>query len=200
MKKVIEEIAKSLAHIPNAQIFLILDAAPIHTHRAVLWHGIKHRVWLICVPAGLTWLLQPLDTHIFSPYKAFLQNNFRSLAMCGPVSKQQWLSLLVNGSTKFLCSRRWAPAFRDNGISSHRSDLSKPLRPYVPVHRSANTPIPAPTEQDIALCLPRKRCDIHHRLWIHGPSGRKRCLFLTWSSKKRRRVCARQALPRSSVG
>jgi DDE superfamily endonuclease len=192
MKRILDEIARALSHIDKAQIILVFDAAPIHIHRSVLEHAMKLGIWLVCIPAGLTWLLQPLDTHVFSPYKAFLQNRFRSLRLAGSVSKQQWLALLVEGATKFLCGRKWLRAFENNGFFNPRTDLSKALRPYA--GDPSRVPEVAISAAQLSLCLPRGRNSLHHTLWTHGPSGRKRYLFLTWSQRKRARAATRNAV------
>lgn len=198
MQRVIREIAAVFVAFPSMQPILILDAAPIHLHTSVLEQGMKSSVWLACVPAGLTWLLQPLDTHVFSLYKAWLRNNFRAMLAEGPVSAQQWLQLLGKGATTFLRGRRWHRAFEADGIIGSRDKLSSNLQDYVPAAPSNFVPAAAPpSEEDLQLILPRGR-KTHRTLWLHKPLGRKRYLFLTWSSKGSKKQMKKKPIASSS--
>ena len=187
MQRVIRELAASLAARPNLQPILIMDAAPIHLHTDVLEQGMKSNIWLACVPAGLTWLLQPLDTHVFALYKRWLRNQFRALRSQGPVSCQQWLQLLGRGATTFLAGRRWRRAFESTGITGSKQNLSSALKEYFcEAGHGLAAPAP-PSEEDLQLVLPRRR-KTHRTLWTFKPSGRKRYLFLTWQSGKKKKT------------
>ena len=188
MQRVLRELAASLAARSNLQPILIMDAASIHLHTSVLEQGMKSNIWLACVPAGLTWLLQPLDTHVFALYKAWLRNQFRALRSQGLVSCQQWLHLLGRGATTFLAGRRWRRAFESAGIMGSKQRLSSALKEYFceAGHGSAAAPVP-PSETDLQLILPRGR-KTHRTLWTFKPSGRKRYLFLTWQSGKKKKI------------
>jgi hypothetical protein len=185
MQQILKEIAQVFVSFPNAQPILILDAAPIHLHVSVLEQGMKSSVWLACVPAGLTWLLQPLDTHVFGQYKAWLRNNFRMMLSQGPVSVQQWLQLLGKGATTFLQGRSWERAFESDGILGSRNRLSCHLQDYTspPALGAPDSSHHPPTEEDLEKILPRGRAT-HRTLWLHKPLGRKRYLFLKWNNKK----------------
>lgn len=173
IQRVLRELAASLAACSNLQPALIMDAASIHLHTSVLEQGMKSNIWLACVPAGLTWLLQPLDTHVFALYKAWLRNQFRALRSQGPVSCQQWLHLLGRGATTFLAGRRWRREFESAGMIGSKQRLSSALKEYFceAGHGSA-APVP-PSETDLQLILPRGR-KTHRSIWTFKPSGRKR--------------------------
>ena len=51
---------------------LLMDAAPVHVASNVLRACVERSIHVIVVPAQMTWLLQPLDTHAFRLYKAYL--------------------------------------------------------------------------------------------------------------------------------
>ena len=57
---------------PGANIVLIMDSASQHTNRSVLMHASRLGLHVILVPSGLTWLLQPLDSHVFAHLKRVL--------------------------------------------------------------------------------------------------------------------------------
>ena len=47
------------------QPVLMLDAYRAHIGARVFNAGVRYKLWLLVVPAGMTWLLQVLDTHVF---------------------------------------------------------------------------------------------------------------------------------------
>ena len=47
----------------------MMDACEIHLHRGIITTCNSVGVWLVIVPAELTWLLQPCDTHAFLLFK-----------------------------------------------------------------------------------------------------------------------------------
>ena len=51
---------------PNADIVMVSDVASQHVTREVFMHLNRLNLHTLLVPAGMTWLLQPLDTHVFS--------------------------------------------------------------------------------------------------------------------------------------
>jgi len=192
MQRVVREVRAALHAFPNIQPILIMDAAPIHLHPRVLEQGMKSDIWMACVPAGLTWLLQPLDTHAFSLYKAWLRNEFRVERSAGPVSVQQWLDLLCRGATTFLCGRRWHRAFEADGIIGLRRTLSDSLRDHYALTDAGTPEAVPPTEQELQVLLPRGRKP-HRTLWVFKPSGRKRYLFLVWDAKKKEKRTAKKS-------
>ncbi len=200
MQQIIQEIAAAFAPYPTLQPIVVLDAAPLHLHAAVLEQGMKSGVWLSCVPAGLTWLLQPLDTHVFGLYKAWLRNHYRALLAQGPVSVQQWLQLLVQGATTFLRKRRWRRAFESDGIIRDRKKLSSHLGDYAPetlLGDAVPVVFEPPTENDLQVMLPSGQRN-QRTLWLHRPLGRKRYLFLKWSTKASKTKKAQQKIKSSS--
>jgi hypothetical protein len=57
---------------PNADIVMVSDVASQHVTREVFMHLNRLNLHTLLVPAGMTWLLQPLDTHVFStPLKEY---------------------------------------------------------------------------------------------------------------------------------
>ena len=70
------EIALAL-RARGVQPILILDAHRVHHNHMVLETCVRRRLWLIVACARLTWLLQPLDTHAFFPYKVRLHHDYQ---------------------------------------------------------------------------------------------------------------------------
>ena len=62
-------------------IMLFLDAARIHCARRVILACNHHGIRLLLVPAQLTWLLQPCDTHLFVNYKHYMRRRWQEIAI-----------------------------------------------------------------------------------------------------------------------
>ena len=76
-------------------------------------------IWLHVVPAKLTFLLQPLDTHCFATFKVKLRRMFseaRSRSQNGDVTPVEWLRVLMALPKQVLAARLWRPAFEQNGL------------------------------------------------------------------------------------
>jgi hypothetical protein len=54
---------------------------------------------MLCVPARTTWLLQPLDTHVFAGYKGFLRKQWRELLATDSATFKSWINLLSEAAT-----------------------------------------------------------------------------------------------------
>jgi hypothetical protein len=89
-----------------------------------------------------------------------------------------------------------------DGIIDDRKKLSSHLGDYAPEPLLGDA-IPVvcepPTENDFQVMLPRGR-RTHRTLWLHRPLGRKRYLFLTWSTKASKTKKAQQKIKSSSKG
>ena len=61
------------------QPLLLWDAVKAHIKPDVLQCAGRLGIWVIIVPAKITWLLQPADTHCFANYKAYLRRKYVDL-------------------------------------------------------------------------------------------------------------------------
>ena len=144
------------------QPILILDTAPCHLSKSTWALAAKLRILLCYVPARLTHLLQPLDTHAFACYKAFLRREYRAAQAASPtgsVCSRGWLRLLCRGA-RFLASKRWQRAFAEVGASSTpcgdmRGALTRDLQEAL----TTIPPVPdgCPVEADYAHIFPAQR-------------------------------------------
>ena len=106
MLDILRETALTMAEFPELQPILVMDCAPVHLARQVLDRAAVLGIWILPVPARCTFLLQPCDTHVFSPYKAFLRRLYRECKTDeGVVTPEVWLQNLVDAATKFMCGR-----------------------------------------------------------------------------------------------
>lgn len=178
MCKILSLLASSLAAYPHVQPIVVFDAASIHIHRSVLEQSIRSKICLMCVPASTTWLLQPLDTHVFAGFKGFLRKRWRDLMATGSATFQSWIKLLSQVSTSFLWSHDWSTAFVQDGLMGNRRCLGQRPAAFLgdAVAQVASAPA-QPAPEQVALCLPRK-AQLHYPMWLHQPQGRKRWIFL----------------------
>jgi len=132
MCKVLRTLASALrAHTDRYQLMLTLDVAPCHIHPIVSQCAARLGIWLLYIPAKMTYLLQPLDTHCFSSMKMRLKRKFqdaRRNSQSGQVSAEDWLRILFGLPAGFLAARPWRNAFAQNGLVhgdiDYRSDVS----------------------------------------------------------------------------
>ena len=122
MLDILREIALAMSEFPEFQPILVMDCVQIHLARKVLDRAAVLGIWILPVPAKCTFLLQPCDAHVFSPYKAFLRRAYRDCKTDeGIVTPEAWMQNLVDVATKFLCGRTWQHAFEQTGLLGDRS-------------------------------------------------------------------------------
>ena len=59
---------------PGHAAVLVMDCCPSHLAADVLGHAQRLGVSIVIIPARLTWLMQPLDTHVFAHLKRKIRN------------------------------------------------------------------------------------------------------------------------------
>ena len=171
MLSVLTELALALADFPGYQPILVLDCAPMHLTPSVIRMANALNIWLWPVPARCTFLLQPLDCHVFSAYKAYLRRLYRELKDAHRVvTTDAWARMLVDVSTHFMCGHRWAHAFEQVGLIADRVHLTRDLR-AVQVPSFPAAPPGAPLYRAVRSLLPRRRVVPHNQL-ISEPLGR----------------------------
>ena len=169
MCQIIQDLARALAD-QQVHIVLYMDTAPIHLRPVVLAKAKSEGVHIAIVPAGLTWLVQPLDTHCFSGLKQFLRCRYlEARSASGNVSPETFLRILFTVCTKYLCGKRWGSAFSTLGLSepagqSGPADLTKELAKYFPGGKAAIQDVSPPSEAELRAILPRNH-QLRIRLW-----------------------------------
>lgn len=141
------------------QPILYFDAALIHLASEVFAEMTAASIWFVVIPARLTWLLQPLDTHGFVKYKAYLRRGFED-AVCAwtRVSKiRQMLRLVVDAIRHVLQARRWQSAFEDNGLAEGLDSVSAFIKNAMGGETLPALEDACPRPQQLELCWPRNR-------------------------------------------
>ena len=82
----------------------------------------------VIIPPGTTGILQPLDTHVFGPFKRKLEENVHAIdvrASGDTLSSACFLKCLSNAIESAVSSGSWKSAFRANGLRGSQETLSK---------------------------------------------------------------------------
>jgi hypothetical protein len=125
---------------PNAEIVMVFDVASPHMTREVFMHLNRLNLHTLLVPAGMTWLLQPLDTHVFSTLKRSLhdsQARGRAASPLGILPSCSWIRIAGEAVKEVLVDRDWTHSLRGNGLHAHvvplRATLLTFFRDVVPL-------------------------------------------------------------------
>ena len=125
---------------PNAEIVMVFDVASPHVTREVFMHLNRLNLHTLLVPAGMTWLLQPLDTHVFSTLKRSLhdrQARGRAASPLGILPSCSWIRIAGEAVKEVLVDRDWTHSLRVNGLHAHvvplRATLLTFFRDVVPL-------------------------------------------------------------------
>jgi len=119
---------------PAARIVLSMDACRAHTREDVVAHARRCGMEIIFVPAKLTWLLQPLDTHVFSQLKrsirdGLLRRGFASTT--GRWSCRDAVAVQATAITDVVVNRDWSRVFDRVGLSGCLENLRPAVRDLV---------------------------------------------------------------------
>lgn len=140
------------------QVILVVDAARSHFHSTIFAHANRLGLRLVYVPAKLTWLLQPADTHLFSRLKAKLRRKWLELRVDsddGKVSPTQWLLAVFEVAQTILCGIKWLPAFRAVGLLDENTLSARVLQQ---LGWEGPEPIPSSplSEEQLKMIFPRR--------------------------------------------
>ena len=120
-------------YLEQYQAILIFDALKAHLVADVLEELFIWLMWYLVVPKDLTYLLQPLDAHVFSFFKKALRRKFNhSLSDADVTSKtMQQVRNCIEVITEFISCTDWSHAFNLCGYGddpeSHTSNIFQAL-------------------------------------------------------------------------
>jgi hypothetical protein len=160
MARIITMLALALRpYLDALQPILLLDAARIHIPATVLSRCLYHKIWPIIVPAKLTWLLQPCDTHAFSRFKVYLKKAYQAAivrAASGELNVAEFLSCMYSAIRHVLQGIEWDQAFDADGFGHSQERLSERTRKQLHITSPWRVPATLPTEELMKLCFPRR--------------------------------------------
>lgn len=128
MRKVLTTLSKALGDlVKDRYIILLLDVAGVHIHPTIHSLAERLRIRLLFLPAKLTYLLQPCDTHLFKRFKHSLQESFREIRSrsdSDSVTAEQWLHLIFKIIRGVIQGVSWKHAFGSVGILEEQRQLA----------------------------------------------------------------------------
>ena len=116
--------------LPTKTLVLVMDCAPSHRERGVLNHCSRLGVHVLFIPAKLTYLLQPLDSHTFAIFKHKLcaeQLLRRQATADGANAAGDWVGAVQQATLDVLVRRNWQHAFAANGLPPSRGILREAI-------------------------------------------------------------------------
>lgn len=149
-----------------------MDCARQHLHQSVFTAAKRAGLRIVLIPAKLTWLLQPCDTHVFLRYKKQLRRFYqeeRARNRDGRVSVIQWLRMIVRVITSVIESCSWAAAFLEDGFGNGQMSTSR----FILTHMEPSAMLPAasdqPSQEVLQLVVP-SNCHFAARLLLGLPT------------------------------
>ena len=141
------------------QPIVSFDTAPCHLHSEI-WDVFRlHGLYWHIIPAKLTGLLQPCDTHAFLSFKRFMKQGEQDMRLvhANRAPFVGMVRLVVEGIRLVLQGTPWLRAFADDGLCGADSNISGYIRKELalpPEHVS--TPL-MPTVQELVSLFPAGR-------------------------------------------
>ena len=113
------------------QPIMLFDAYPAHLSPWVFRAAARANIWTLVIPAKMTGLMQPLDTHVFYKMKMYLRKRFMEAALqseSGRVSMTTTI-MAVNDAVRYILQKySWKRAFEHNGFSVHEGAVRQRIR------------------------------------------------------------------------
>ena len=161
-KNILTVIRRNIrVHRPKAEILVVMDCAPVHTARCVFTHCSLLGLHVCLVPSGMTFLCQPLDSHVFGVFKRILselQERRRGTNPLGILPSTEWVSIVAECINHVLTVRSWAHTFAENGIELGFRMLRARVRDVAEL--ALPLPMTPPTAAQLLVLMGRKREDL----------------------------------------
>ena len=144
---------------PDGFAVLLMDAARIHLHTAVLHACARWGIRVVPVPPHLAWLLQPLDTHVFAVFKRMLSTEYQ--ARCGSVGvavlpAAEWIDVVCLCIRRCVQGRRWGCAFDNNGFGERQLCVSARVQRGLDFFSAAEQASSVPSLLELCELAPRR--------------------------------------------
>ena len=139
---------------------LVMDCASIHTTKDVLTAARILRLPLVFFPRHTTWLLQPLDTHVFRSLKSKIRLLHRADVLarrCFRMNLNDTVRHSILAVQQVVKTQNWARAFSHNGVTNHQRLISARLKKILLVQEPQHVPNVRPPDADVLAILPRNR-------------------------------------------
>jgi len=113
------------------------------------------------VPPRMTFLLQPLDTHVFAVYKwrllqAYQRARVASGSEGGDLDIAEFLPCVYEAISLSMERGCWAHAFSQDGFGRRQAALCASVRSQLGLEHAVDVDATRPTDAQVSLCFPRK--------------------------------------------
>ena len=153
MSRILETLSASLRDFSAGRHFvLVLDCARCHISADLVNKATRLHLWMLFIPAKLTWLLQPLDVQVFRSFKSKFRAEYfhaRCLKLGGVISMLEWLDMVAKVVRIVLSESTWASAFDKTGIANDQQGVSDWIREHANL-KVAWVPARLPTHAEIS--------------------------------------------------
>ena len=157
----LKELNKSLRRWRERYNFVIvLDCASIHMSDDVLRAARILRLPLVFFPRNSTWLLQPLDTHVFRTLKSKIRSLQRREALsrrCFRMNLNETVRHSILAVQEVVNQRDWSRAFNHNGVTEHQRLVGSRLRKTLQYSEPFDIGSSRPSVADVLSILPRNK-------------------------------------------
>jgi len=154
-------LGKATAHLKSThRVVVVLDCCGVHLHHVVRSEARRGQMYLCFVPAGMTWLLQPCDTHVFRRYKSTLRNLFsrqQVLMKTHALGTDTLIKSICESIRMVLQGNDWTSAFDHNGYGHQQALVSARVASAIQMSSILPHTEGACSLDDLAVILPRKR-------------------------------------------
>ena len=151
---------------------LLFDAYRSHTTPRVWRACAAAGIWAALVPAKLTSVIQPLDTHAFQKFKVCIQRGYQQARLRtadGGVDVTSVVSCAVRAIDRVLHGELWADAFDRDGFSAGQRLLSERVKARLEIEGDALAASTKPTLEQLRLCFPKRSKVPSKAIWHpHG--------------------------------
>ena len=162
MREILKELCATLGELTTThQVVLLLDTASVHICPLFLRAASRKGIMVQYIPAKLTWLLQPLDAHVFARFKRYLLQEYRLSLQpgeaigCDLTSRVQ---SIIKACRHVLQAHAWAYAFDANGFSTcAQSKVRQTILDELEWERVPELPASLPTVPEFMAIFPTRR-------------------------------------------
>ena len=142
------------------QPILLMDALPAHLAPEVFRAAARAAIWVVIVPAKLTWLIQPADTHAFFKYKMHLRRHYMRAMSRSPEGRLQLREVLkaMNDGVRYVFQAQdWSKAFAENGFGHKQQFLRQSVVQSAGLRLPLSIPSAMPTLMQMRSIWPGGR-------------------------------------------
>ena len=161
MVDIVTLLGRHLAHLLDEYyIILSLDGASLHCTSEVVAAVERAGLQYMALPARLTWLLQPCDTHLFVLFKRFLKKahmKLRTEIAEDKIDMENFLKLVYAALKYVVQGNKWK-TFLDDGFGADQEEVSSFIRRSLNWTDASFPLIDAlPTQESILAIWPKNK-------------------------------------------